>query len=143
SRVGRRTSCARFPRNPNRSTRRATLKGQSNPASSAAAGGSLRARSQQDQYERARGLAGTVRTSVRLVGLSLIEFLQHFIGRYVERIFLQKAAEDHHRMRSHDVYHNAGFESRQVVSTDDRVVVFRQDMVEPRFILDNVVYAGQ
>jgi hypothetical protein len=67
---------------------------------------------------------------------------EHLLGRDIERIFLEDAADDDHRMRAHDVDHGTGIELGQVIGADHRVVLRGQRMVQARLVFDDIVHAG-
>ena len=60
------------------------------------------------------------------------QFGQQRIRRCIERIFLHHLADDHHRVRAKDVHDGRRAEFPEVIGADDRVVVLRQDVVQPR-----------
>src|SRR5207249_12208785 len=88
-------------------------------------------------------------TSMRLVQepcslarhASLPKLEEELIRRNEERILLQDPADEHHRVRSHDVDGQARAESRQIVRTDHRVLVLRKQVVQPRLVLEQVLDA--
>ena len=59
--------------------------------------------------------------------------------RHEERIVLENAADDDHRMRPHNVNHSVSAEFRKMVRTDDRIVVASPHIVDPRFKLNQIV----
>jgi hypothetical protein len=71
-----------------------------------------------------------------------LELVEHLIGWNKKRIGFQGAAYEYHRVRSHDVHRDAGTEPGQIVGSADRVVVLRQNVVEPRFVFDEILHAG-
>jgi hypothetical protein len=70
------------------------------------------------------------------------DLAQHLVGRHEERVLLQDAADDHHRVCAHDVHDDFCTKLVQIVGSTHGVVVFGQDVVEPRFVFDDVVDAG-
>src|SRR5581483_307628 len=54
---------------------------------------------------------------------TLAEFFEELFGRNIERILLKSAADDDHRMRSHDVDHRVAAKLPKMVHPDDWVVV--------------------
>jgi hypothetical protein len=51
----------------------------------------------------------------------LAELAQEFFGRHVERIPVQEATDDDHRMRPHDVDHRVASKFAEMVGADHRV----------------------
>src|SRR5688500_18730057 len=63
------------------------------------------------------GAAGAVACAASLLELNcgstaLPQLPDELVGRRVERVLLQDAADDHHGMRAHDVHHHRGVELR-------------------------------
>ena len=52
---------------------------------------------------------------------------------------MEGAADDDHRMRSHDVNNRVAAKFRQIVHADDRIVVTAPDIVHARFERDKIV----
>jgi hypothetical protein len=72
----------------------------------------------------------------------LPQFLQHLIGRDEEWVFLENATNDDHWVSPHDVHDYFGTKLVQIIRSTYGIIVFGEDIVEPRFILHDVVYAG-
>lgn len=64
------------------------------------------------------------------VGSFGIKFMEEFIGRNVEWIFLKNPADDDHGMGSEDIHDDTPAMAIEVVDTNDRVVVFGEDVIE-------------
>src|ERR1700722_20784705 len=64
---------------------------------------------------------------------------QELLRRHVERILLQHAADDDHRMGAHHIYHGISAKFGEIVYADDRVVVATPHIVHARFKLNQVV----
>src|SRR2546427_4503551 len=64
---------------------------------------------------------------------------QELLRRYKERILLEDAADDDHRMRPHDVNHRVSSKFRKMVRADDRVVVATPHIIDTRFELNEMV----
>ena len=75
-------------------------------------------------------------------GAAFAQLAQKLVGRHEERVLLQDAADDHHRVCAHDVHGDFCTKLVQIVGSTHRVVVFGQDVIEPRFVFDDVVDAG-
>src|SRR5262245_13968863 len=67
------------------------------------------------------------------------EFGQKLLRMNVERILLEHAADDDHRVRSHDVDDGVAGELPEVVGADDRIVVTPPHGVDARLELDDVL----
>src|SRR5579864_2603780 len=65
--------------------------------------------------------------------------MQELSRRHEERIVLENAADDDQRMRAHDVNHSASAEFRKVVCADDRIIMATPHIIDPRFILNQIV----
>jgi hypothetical protein len=70
---------------------------------------------------------------VVLFGSPLAELVQKLLRRYEERILLEDAPDDDHRMRPHDVNNRVSSKSSKVVYADDRIVVATPQIVHTRF----------
>lgn len=77
------------------------------------------------------------------IGFSGIKFMEEFIGRNVEGIFLKDAANDDHGMSSEDIHNDTPAMAIEVVDADDRVVVFGEDVIEFGFVFDDIGDAGE
>ena len=67
------------------------------------------------------------------------QFEQEFLWRNEEWILLQDAADQHHRMRTHDVHHRVTAELRRSYTQIDHIVVATPHVVYTRFELDEIV----
>src|SRR5690348_5840792 len=70
------------------------------------------------------------------------KFAEKFLGRREERILLQSAADDHHRMGPHDVDYGVPAELGKVVGADHRIVMLVPNLIHARFKFDDVLQAG-
>jgi hypothetical protein len=70
------------------------------------------------------------------------QLAQKFVGRDKERILLEDAADDHHRVRAENIHDDVGTEPGHIVSSADGIVVLGQDVIQPSLVLHNVVDAG-
>ena len=70
------------------------------------------------------------------------ELAQEFVGRHVERVLLEDAADDHRRVHAHRVHDDGGAELGHVVGAADRIVVLAEHVVDPGLVLDEVVDPG-
>jgi hypothetical protein len=68
------------------------------------------------------------------------QFRQHLVGRNEKWIFLQNPADDDHGVRPQDIHHNLSTKLVQIVCSTDGVIVSRKDIIEPRFVLDDIVH---
>jgi hypothetical protein len=73
---------------------------------------------------------------------SRTQFTQHLVGRHEERILLQDAANNHHRVCPHDVHHHVGPKLGQIVGSAHCVVVLGEDVVQAGFVLHDVLDTG-
>src|SRR5712671_746776 len=100
---------------------------------------------------RSRRLISSAEFSVRLSmsngrrgwrrssGSPFAKFAQELLRRYEERIALEDASDDDHRMRPHDVDDRISAELREIVYADDGVVVVTPYIVDTRFELNEIV----
>ena len=65
----------------------------------------------------------------------MTQLTQEFVRRNEERILLQDAANDDHRVRPHDVDNDVPAKLGEIVDSYDRVTVARQEIVQPRLVL--------
>ena len=77
-----------------------------------------------------------------LFHFALSQFLQEFIRRHEERVLLQDAPDDDHRVRAHDVHDDLCSKLEQVVCSADGVVILGQYEVQAGFVLHDVIDAG-
>src|ERR1700683_541089 len=75
-------------------------------------------------------------------GPTLADLAQEFLGRRVERIPVQEAADDNHRMRPHDVDYRVAPKFAELVGTDHRVVVTTPHIIDARFEFNEIVNVG-
>src|SRR5579884_1064889 len=73
---------------------------------------------------------------------TLPQFAEHLVGRDEKGVFLKDAADNHHRMRPHNVHNNLGAEPGQVIRSAHGVVVLGQHIVEPGLVFHDVLNAG-
>jgi hypothetical protein len=71
----------------------------------------------------------------------LMQLAEELVGWHEEGILLQHSTHDDHRMGPHDVDNHVGAKLGEIVRSDHGIVVLRQDVVEPRFVLHDVVDA--
>src|SRR5260370_14390190 len=69
--------------------------------------------------------------------LSYLE--EELVRRNEERVLLQDPADDHHRVRPHDVHGHARAEFRQIVRAHHRIVVLGEHVVEAWLVFDHVL----
>lgn len=74
--------------------------------------------------------------------MALSQFPQHVLRPHEERVQLKPAPHDYHRVRPEDVHDDVGTEPGQIVGSDDRIIVLREDVIQPSFILDEISDAG-
>src|SRR5882762_1192141 len=72
-------------------------------------------------------------------GSPFAKLAQELLRRYKERILLEDAADDDHRMRPHDVDDRVSTKFRKIVHADDRIVVATPHIIYTRFELDEIV----
>src|SRR5580700_6673362 len=77
-------------------------------------------------------ILGRRRRSSGFPHVPLTKLVQKFLGRDEERILLQNAADDDHRMRAHNVDHRISSELIQAVGADHGIVVVTPDMIDAR-----------
>src|SRR5260370_18757416 len=74
-----------------------------------------------------------------LPGSAWAKLAHELIRRHEERILVEDAADDDHRMSSHDVDHRVSSKLRKRIHADDHIVVATPHIVHPRFELDEIV----
>lgn len=74
--------------------------------------------------------------------ISPVQLPQHLVGRDEEGVLLEDAPDNDHRVGPHDVHDYFGTEPGQIVSSAHGVVVLGQDVIEPGFVLHDVLNAG-
>ena len=72
-------------------------------------------------------------------GVSFTQFPQELVRRNKERVLLQNAADNDHRVRPHDVNYNLPAKLGEVVDSYDRVLISRQNVIQPRLVRHQVV----
>src|SRR5918992_3603247 len=74
--------------------------------------------------------------------LTVPQLAQKLVRGDEERVLLEDAAEDNHRVSPHDVDDDIGPELGEIVHADDRVsIVAGQKIVQPGLVLDQVIHA--
>jgi hypothetical protein len=66
---------------------------------------------------------------------------QEFVRRNEERVLLEDAADDNHRVGPHDVDDDLPANLGEIVDSYDRVLISRQNIVQSRLVLDQIVNA--
>src|SRR4051794_1285186 len=66
-------------------------------------------------------------------------FAQELLGRYKEWVTLENAADDDHRVSSHDINHGVAAKFRKMVGTDDCIIVAAPDIIDARFELNDII----
>jgi hypothetical protein len=69
-------------------------------------------------------------------------FSQELLRRHKERILMENASDDDHRMRPHDVNHRVSSKFREMVCADDRIVMATPHVINSRFEFDELVDVG-
>jgi hypothetical protein len=72
---------------------------------------------------------------------ALAQLPQELIRRDEEWVLLEDSADDDHRMGPHDVDHDLPAKLGEIVRSSDRVPVPRQQVVQPCFVLEQVIDA--
>jgi hypothetical protein len=72
-------------------------------------------------------------------GAASADLPQEFIRRHEEGVLLEDAANDDHRMRSHNVNDDIPAKLGEIVRSDDRVRIPRQNIIQPGLILHQVI----
>src|ERR1700683_2221178 len=75
-------------------------------------------------------------------GPTLADLAQEFLGRHVERIPVQEATDDDHRMCPHDVDYRVASKFSELVGADHRVVVTTPHIIHARFEFNEIVNVG-
>src|SRR5882724_394750 len=70
------------------------------------------------------------------------QFPQKLIRRYKERVLLHDAADENHRVSSHDVDDKIAATLRQIIKTDYGILIVRYDVVQPALVFEEIVYPG-
>jgi len=71
-----------------------------------------------------------------------VQFPQKLIRRYKERVLLDDAADENHRVSSHDVDDQVAATLRQIIKTDYGILILRYDVVQPALVFEEIVYPG-
>ena len=71
-----------------------------------------------------------------------MQFPQEFVRRNEERVLLEDAADDDHRVRPHDVDDDLTAKLGEIVDSYDRILITRQNKVQSRLVLHQIVNAG-
>jgi hypothetical protein len=74
--------------------------------------------------------------------VSFAQLPQEFIGWNEEWVLLEYAADDDHRVRPHDVNYDLPAKLGEIVQSYDRVLIARQNVIQPRLVLHQVVDPG-
>ncbi len=75
-------------------------------------------------------------------GVSFTQLQQELIRRYEERVLLEDAADDNHRVGAHDVDDDLPAKLGEIVYSYDRVLIPGQNIVQLRLILHQVINPG-
>src|SRR5438270_7653697 len=70
------------------------------------------------------------------------QFPQKLIRRYKEGVLLDDAADENHRVSSHDVDDKVAATLRQIIKTDYGIFILRYDVVQPALVFEEIVYPG-
>jgi hypothetical protein len=62
------------------------------------------------------------------------QFPQKLIRRYKERVLLDDAADENHRVSSYDVDDKVATALRQIIKTDYGILILRYDVVQPALV---------
>jgi hypothetical protein len=73
----------------------------------------------------------------------LRQFPQELIWRNEEWVLLDNSPNDDHRMGAHNVNYDVCAKLGEVVRSYNRVFILRQNIIQPRFVLDEIVNSGQ
>src|SRR5712671_6022016 len=76
-----------------------------------------------------------------LCSVAFAQLAQELIRRNEEGVLLERSADDNHRMRPHDVDNDFPAKLGEMVRSSDRIAVPRQQVVQPRLVLEQVVDA--
>ena len=72
-------------------------------------------------------------------GVSFTQLPQEFVRRNEERVLLEDAADDDHRVGPHDVDNDLPAKLGEIVDSYDRVLVARQNIVQSRLVFNQIV----
>src|SRR5207302_7362064 len=70
------------------------------------------------------------------------QFPQKLIRRYKERVLLDDAADENHRVSSYDVNDKVAATLRQIIKTDYGILILRYDVVQPALVFEEIVDPG-
>ncbi len=73
--------------------------------------------------------------------MPLTQLPQEFVRRNEEGVLLEDAADDDHRVGPHDIDDDLPAKLGEIVDSYDRVLIPRQDIVQSRLVLHQVVDA--
>ena len=74
-------------------------------------------------------------------GVPFTQLPQEFIRRNEERVLLEDSADDDHRVGPHDVDDDLPAKLGEIVDSYDRVLISRQNVVQSRLVLHQIVDA--
>src|SRR2546421_86092 len=72
-------------------------------------------------------------------GATFVQLPQELIRRNKERVFLEDATNDDHRMGPHNVHDDIPAKLGEIIHSYDRVFIPGQNIVQPRLVLHQVV----
>src|SRR6185436_11446102 len=70
------------------------------------------------------------------------QFPQKLIRRDKERVLLNDASDENHRVSSHDVDDQVAATLRQIIKTDYGILILRNDVVEPALVFEEILNPG-
>jgi hypothetical protein len=73
--------------------------------------------------------------------VSFTQLPQELVRGNEERVLLEDAADDDHRVGPHDVDNDLPAKLGEIVDSYDRVLISRQNIIQPRLVLHQVVDA--
>src|SRR5438874_672165 len=73
---------------------------------------------------------------------ALAQLPQKLIRRHKERVLLDDAADENHRVSSHDVDDKVAATLRQIIKTDHCILILGYDVVQPALVFEEIVYPG-
>jgi len=76
------------------------------------------------------------------LGTLLLDFHKKLRGRHVEGVLVQNPANHGDGVRPQDIHYRLGIKLRQIVDAHYWIIVFRQDEIESRFVLNDIVDTG-
>src|SRR5260370_12286558 len=87
-------------------------------------------------------VVGCLRSLSILGGVTLGQFPQELIWRNKEWVLLDNAPNDDHGVGAHNVNYDVPAKPGEVVRAYDRVFILRQNIVQPRLVLEEIVNSG-